>query len=330
MIEIKDLQKVIEGRTVIDLPEITVKDGEISALVGRAGSEKSTLLSLLIGEMTPSMGGIRFDGVDMSEDRLGFSRRVGVLFAEDGLYQQRTVKGNLAFYCSLYGLPRERVRDVMARVGLSDHGDVRADKLPSGLARRLAFGRAISHEPKTLLLYEPFDRCDEISISLLSDLIRDLADGGVATLILANDNAYLTGLCESIYELDGGRIVDSYHPKDERRAELPFKVPVRLEGRVALVNPVDILFADVEEGRAYLTTNEGRLPTQFTLSELESRLVRSGFFRAHRAYLVNLQHVKEVIPYTRNSFSLRLNDPQNTEIPLSKSAAGELKSLLDY
>ena len=68
MIEIKDLQKVIEGRTVIDLPEITVKDGEISALVGRAGSEKSTLLSLLIGETTPSMGDIRFDGVDLSDN----------------------------------------------------------------------------------------------------------------------------------------------------------------------------------------------------------------------------------------------------------------------
>jgi ABC-2 type transport system ATP-binding protein len=59
-------------------------------------------------------------------------------------------------------------------------------------------------------------------------------------------------------------------------------------------------------------------------------LARSGFFRAHRSYLVNLQHVKEVIPYTRNSFSLRLDDPQNTEIPLSKSAAGELRELLGY
>ena len=70
--------------------------------------------------------------------------------------------------------------------------------------------------------------------------------------------------------------------------------------------------------------------TQFTLAELEQRLARSGFFRAHRAYLVNLQHVKEVIPYTRDSFSLRLDDAANTEIPLSKTAAGELKELLGY
>ena len=67
-----------------------------------------------------------------------------------------------------------------------------------------------------------------------------------------------------------------------------------------------------------------------TYGELEERLARSGFFRAHRAYLVNLQHVKEVIPYTRNSFTLVLDEADGTEIPLSKTAARELKELLGY
>jgi len=83
-------------------------------------------------------------------------------------------------------------------------------------------------------------------------------------------------------------------------------------------------------GQACLHTPDASLPTHFTLNELEERLSRSGFFRAHRAYLVNLQHVKEVIPYTRNSFSLRLDDSASTVIPLSKSAAGELRDLLGY
>ena len=90
------------------------------------------------------------------------------------------------------------------------------------------------------------------------------------------------------------------------------------------------LYADAAEGRAYLVTHTARFPTQYNLSELESRLIRSGFFRAHRSYLVNLQHVKEVIPYTRNSFSLKLDDDPGTEIPLSKTAASELRDLLGY
>jgi ABC-2 type transport system ATP-binding protein len=213
---------------------------------------------------------------------------------------------------------------------LADHANAKLDKLPTGLARRLAFGRALLHEPSILILMEPFTRCDEASISLLSDLISQQAEDGVAMLILAEDNTNLTALCDTIHVLNKGRIAETYSPKEEREAELPFKIPVRLEGRVALVNPADILYADAEEGRAFVQTTAGRLPTQFTLSELEERLSRSGFFRAHRGYLVNLQHVTEVIPFTRNTFSLRLDDPEGTLIPLSKSAAGELRDLLGY
>jgi ABC-2 type transport system ATP-binding protein len=63
---------------------------------------------------------------------------------------------------------------------------------------------------------------------------------------------------------------------------------------------------------------------------LEQRLARSGFFRAHRGYLVNLQHVKEVIQFTRNSNNLRLDDSSRTEIPLGKTTASELYALLGF
>jgi ABC-2 type transport system ATP-binding protein len=109
------------------------------------------------------------------------------------------------------------------------------------------------------------------------------------------------------------------------------KIPVKNEGSVALVNPSDVLFATAEEGKATIqTVHDEALSTQFTLSELEARLVQRGFFRAHRSYLVNLQHVTEVIPFTRDSYSLRLDDAQGTLIPLSKTAAGELRELLGY
>lgn len=107
-------------------------------------------------------------------------------------------------------------------------------------------------------------------------------------------------------------------------------IPAKLEGAVALVDPGDIFYVYAQEDRAFLQTAEGSIPTQFTLAELEQRLSRSGFFRAHRSYLVNLQHVKEVIPFTRDSYTLRLKDAEGTQIPLSKSAARELQELLGY
>lgn len=331
MIELNNLQKVIDGRTVVDIPQLKIAAGETIAVTGPAGSGKSAFLALLTGASRPSLGQVRIAGLDPFTQHDDFSRSVGVLFEEDGLYEHQPALENLAFHCKLHGLPRSRAEAVLAQVGLGDHTRMRTDKMASGMKRRLAFARTILHSPDVLLLVEPFARCDQASISLLSELMRQLAQEGCCLLIFASDDANLTCVCQIIYTLERGLITKKYKPQEQGvQSTTPFKVPVRLEGKVALVNPSDILYADVEDGRAYLHTPDSRLPTQFTLTELEERLARSGFFRAHRAYLVNLQHVKEVIPYTRDSFSLRLDDPASTEIPLSKSAANELKELLGY
>jgi ABC-2 type transport system ATP-binding protein len=331
MIEIRDLQKVNGGISSIDIPALDVGPGEIAAMVGPTGSGKNLLYDLLAGRSRPTAGTIRLAGSDPYQDQAQLSQAVGFLFAEDAVYSHLSPLGNLEFHCQLYGLPKSRAAEVLAQVGLGDQANSKLDQLSSSLLRRLGFGRAILHWPKVLLLLEPFSRCDQTTIRLLSNLMRDQAEGGIAQLILATEQSNLESLCTVIYILSQGKIAETLHPEEEHEESLPFKIPAKLEDKkVVLLNPAEILYAYANEGRAYLVTDERHLPTQFTLSELEERLSRSGFFRAHRAYLVNLQHVKEVIPFTRNSFSLRLNDPENTEIPLSKSAAGELSDLLGY
>jgi ABC-2 type transport system ATP-binding protein len=331
MIRLQSLQKMVEQRTVLDIEALEVAAGEIAAVVGPSGSGNAALLPLLTGQAHPTSGSVRVAGCDPAAERLGFSQQAGVLFGEDTLYATRSPRDNLAFHARLRGLPRARVDEVLALVGLADHGKAKFDQLSSGLRRRLAFGVALLHKPTVLLLVDPFARCDDASISLLSRLIaQHAADGGTA-LILADTDSYLKRVCHTIYELDQGRIVAQRRPREEAaEPALPFKIPVKLEGRVALVNPADILYVVVEDGRSFLQTQSERLPTQFALAELEQRLARSGFFRAHRAYLVNLQHVTEVIPYTRSSFSLRLDDAAGSKIPLSREAARELREILDY
>ncbi|MCP4289472.1 MAG: ATP-binding cassette domain-containing protein [Gammaproteobacteria bacterium] len=331
MIELKDLQKVIDQKTVLDIATLHVGAGQIAALVGPIDSGKNILFELLIGKSRPTMGTVRVAGIDPFKEKKQFSRLVGVLFADDNLYKRQTARGNLDFFSRLRRLSKGHSEEILARVGLADQAGTRVEVLSSSLARRLAFGRAIFHEPGVLLLVEPFSRCDDPSIHLLSKLVRKMAEEGVSVLIINDDTTHLiTSLCDTIYRLDQGRIVEIYKPEEEEPPALPFMIPAKLEGKVALVNPVDIMFVYAQDDRAYLQTTEERFPTQFTVSELEKRLSRSGFFRAHRGYLVNLQHVKEVIPYTRDSYSLRLKDNAGTEIPLSKSAARELRELLGY
>lgn len=329
MIEIRQLQKIVDNQTALDIDELVVEGGEIVAVVGPADSGKEVLFDLLIGRSGPSKGTLQLAGAEPAE-KAAFSHLVGVLFPEDGLYVRLSPQANLGLHCQLHDLPKARANEMLGAIGMADQARSKLDGLPTGLQRRLAFGRCLLHGPRVLILFEPFARCDDASIQQISALMRQSAQNGASLLVLADDTTNLEEICDRIYMLNHGQISLSESSVGEGQGTLPFKIPVRMEDKVRLVNPGDILYAEAEGNYASLHTNEGRLPTRFSLSELEERLLRSGFFRAHRAYLVNLQHVREVIPYTRNSYSLRLTDPESTEIPLSRSAATELRNLLDY
>ena len=237
MITLHKLQKVVEQRTILDIEQLVVEPGKIAAIVGPSGSGTADLLPLLTGQSRPTSGTVCIGDTNPATDRTLFSQQVGVLFAEDALYATRSARGNLAFHARLRGLPGSRVDEVLALVGLGDHGGVKLEQLSSGLRRRLGFGVAVLHHPTVLLLVEPFARCDDASISLLSQLIQQQADEGGTVLIMANTDTYLPSLCHTIYELDQGRIVATRQPGEELDENaLPFKIPVKLEGRVALVN----------------------------------------------------------------------------------------------
>lgn len=330
MISISNLQKVIGHDTVIAIASLEVKDGEIVGVVGPPESGKTTIVQILIGQTRPTAGTVRVAGLDVTGNRAALHRHVGVLFAENALYERTSARANLDFACRLHGLPSSRASEVLSRIGLVDRANVSAGKFPYGLQRRLAFGRAILHEPRVLILDEPFTGIDPESASIIARLIAELAEEGTAILIFSDDAGGLARLCGIIYELERGRIVGSYAPKEQKKATFPFKVPVRGPDKVVLLNPAKILYAYSKQGQTYLHTESGEFPIRFTLAELEERLRPGGFFRAHRAYLVNLQRVKEVIPYTRSSFTLVLNDPEETEIPLSKSSARELQEQIGY
>lgn len=331
MIELINVQKIRNGHTLVDIDHLQIQLGEVTGIVGPPQSGVDELFELMAGRSVPTMGQLMVAGMGPTEDRTAFSHDVGVLFSSDGLYETRSAITNLNFIARLYGIQKTRAREVLQEVGLSDQGQMRVDRLSPGLRRRLAFGRTILHKPKILLLDNPFHRCDQNSIDVLQRLIRDQAESGTGVVIFAESSFHLETLCEVIYRLDEGRIVETSSLEERQEAQLPFKIPVKREGSVALVHPAELMFADADEGKAQLHLTDGRvLRSQFTLSELEQRLNLRGFFRAHRGYLVNLQHVSEVIPFTRDSYSLRLNDPEGTLIPLSKTAASDLRELLGF
>lgn len=106
------------------------------------------------------------------------------------------------------------------------------------------------------------------------------------------------------------------------------KVPARVEDKIVLIDPLEMIYIESRDGVAHLHVQSGEYPCSMTLQELEQKLKPFGFFRCHRSYLVNLQRVREVIIWSRNSYSLVLDDENKSTVPLSKSKYEEMKAIM--
>jgi two-component system LytT family response regulator/two-component system response regulator LytT len=108
------------------------------------------------------------------------------------------------------------------------------------------------------------------------------------------------------------------------------KVIVRAQSRLLLVDQREICFAAIEEGTISVATAtvEGQSNCR-TLEELADQLDPEAFWRAHRSYLVNIQHIREVVPWFKSSYQLRMDDPKKTEIPVSRNQTKRLKELFN-
>ncbi|CAH8767567.1 LytTR family transcriptional regulator DNA-binding domain-containing protein [Paenibacillus dendritiformis] len=106
------------------------------------------------------------------------------------------------------------------------------------------------------------------------------------------------------------------------------KVPARVEDKIVLIDPLEMIYIESQDGVAHLHVQSGEYPCSMTLQDLEQKLKPFGFFRCHRSYLVNLQRVREVIIWSRNSYSLVLDDEKKSTVPLSKTKYEDMKAIM--
>ncbi len=337
ILQARRLEKIIANYNALSIDQLDIEAGQIVAVVGQIGSGKTLLVRILAGTIVPSGGTVTLAGEDIH--RVPAVRaRIGSLFEENLLYERLSARSNLDFYRRLHKLPVSSIDDALASVGMSDQANTAVAKLTPTAQRRLAFARSLMARPSILLLDQPTLHTDFDTQTLFARLIAQASADNVAVLLTVEDLAWAGKFCTRVIELEDGRIISNRcntaetttsDPVEPERL-IPYKVPARKEDRIILFDPGDILYATSRDGKTMLHTSSEEATTNLTLQELEGRLVGRGFFKAHRAYLVNLQHIRAVIQYTRNSYTLLLSDPAETMIPLSKQSEKELQALLGY
>lgn len=262
----------------------------------------------------------------------------GFVLRDDRLYETQTPAFYLKFFAKLCG-NRHGEQDAIRYMHLQDFLHRPIGKLTEIQKRRLAIGREIAKGSQMIFLQEPLRNLDEDSIKIVLEWVETSLDKGkilITTSLSLKLAYYLPG---GHYFMDENEIVCLDNQEDEeviggeQEMNGTFaveKISARQEDKILLFNPNEIDYVESQEGKAYVWIRSSSFPTGATLDELEVRLKKYGFFRSHRSYLVNMQKVKEIIRWTKNSYSLKLDGREGSNIPLSKGRIEEMKELYRF
>jgi ABC-2 type transport system ATP-binding protein len=187
-IEISDLRHRYGDREALRGVTFRVDRGEIFALLGPNGGGKTTLFKILSTLMRAVSGEVRVLGHDLAREAAAVRPRLGVVFQNPGLDPKLTVGENLVHHGHLYGLGgaplRERVRQVLGDLDLTERANDRVETLSGGLARRTELARGLLHTPELLLLDEPSTGLDPGARRDFSHQLRQLRDRAGVTVVL--------------------------------------------------------------------------------------------------------------------------------------------------
>jgi sodium transport system ATP-binding protein len=216
MIAVDAVQKAFgKSREVQAVRGVTfdAPDGEITGLLGPNGAGKTTLLRIIATLVVPDAGRASVAGLDVVADRYAVRRRIGVLSDARGLYPRLTARENVRYFGELHGLRgamlEARIDALLATLGLTPLADRRAAGFSQGERMKVAIGRALVHDPDTILLDEPTNGLDIMSVRTLRDELRALRAQGKCVLFSSHVMQEVAALCDRIVVLAHGRIVAS-------------------------------------------------------------------------------------------------------------------------
>lgn len=215
VIDVTGLTKRFGTKLVVDDVSLRVAKGQIYGFLGPNGSGKTTTLRMLCGLLTPDAGSGSCLGLDIRTQAAEIKRRTGYMTQKFSLYEDLTIRENLAFVGRVYGLDRLRTRvdGALEQLGLASRQKQLAGQLSGGWKQRLALAACILHEPELLLLDEPTAGVDPKARRDFWDQIHALAGAGLTVLVSTHymDEAER---CHEILYIAYGRLIAKGTIKD--------------------------------------------------------------------------------------------------------------------
>ncbi|WP_042142218.1 LytTR family transcriptional regulator DNA-binding domain-containing protein [Paucisalibacillus sp. EB02] len=344
VLSIHNLERQEKDVLLFPAINLAVNAGEVVAIHSNLNIRVS-LLKMFLGKLPLGKGEIKVVGNKLEKRQKISDYQLGISFFEQELYQRLSVQDNLKFYSQLYS-SSQSIDNVLMLTQLNTLINKAVHKLTFSEKRRVHFAKILLEDPFLYIFEEPELNVDLETKRVFLNVLDHIKEKGKSALILTGNMENAITVSDVVYRLDDEglhqvEMLDEVAPTVEEAEEVPDKeeedtpitvnfnkIPTKINEKIVLFDPPEIDYIESNDGQSNVFIKGEAFPSTFTMNELEERLMPFGFFRCHRSYIVNLQKVREVITWTRNSYSLVLDDKPKSTIPLSKTKMTQLKEML--
>lgn len=211
MISVNSLSKSFGDVVAVDNVSLQARDGMITGLLGPNGAGKTTILRTIYGLQQPDRGEVLIDNINVSENLIPAVEKMGIFPDSVGLYDRLTTREHLQFYGEMHGLQGAKldaaIEKMQSYFQLNELLDRRCKGFSHGQQMKVALSRALIHSPQNLILDEPTNGLDVMSIRTLRKLLFSLRADGVCILFSSHVMQEVSALCDHIYIMAEGKVV---------------------------------------------------------------------------------------------------------------------------
>ncbi len=214
------LTKVYGGREVVRSVDLEVQPAQVVGLLGPNGAGKTTTFNMLAGGIRPSSGQVFLGEVEITDLPMYRRARLGITYLpqEPSIFRKLSVADNVNAILETVEpnrtARRERLRELLAELGLAEKANRRGDTLSGGERRRVEITRALVLDPKFMLLDEPFAGIDPIAVIDIQKIIEQLKNRGIGVIITDHNVRETLSICDQAYIIKEGQVIRQGSPHE--------------------------------------------------------------------------------------------------------------------
>ena len=210
IVELKNVTKVIKGRTIIDQISFQVNKGEVFGFLGPNGAGKTTTIRMIVGLMGITSGDITIGGCSIKSQFEDAVRHIGAIVENPEMYKFLTGYQNLVHYARMVkGITKEKIDETVELVGLTERINDKVKTYSLGMRQRLGLAQCLLHDPQVLILDEPTNGLDPAGIREIRDYVRLLArEKNMAVIVSSHLLSEMEMMCDRIGIIQDGKLID--------------------------------------------------------------------------------------------------------------------------